>query len=480
MVQMDADLPERTWTLDVRRRMLNGTLYDVLPYRFHQEHSPAGEYVSVTKRAPSIRSNIARLVVEDSVGLLFGEGRFPAIVCEDVETAEDMAELVKETGLNRVMLDAAIHGSIGSVVVHMRILSGRLFFDVLDTLFLTPEYDPVAPDTLIRVAEQYKVRGDVLREQGYTIADDDVLADFWFRREWDAAAETWFLPWRVKSVLPPAPPQPDPSRTVWHGLGFVPMVWIKNLPGGDGVDGLCTFRAAAETIVELDYLLSAGHRALMYQAAPRLVVKEPADQDGLRLGPGDALIVSEKGDAKMLEISGNASAAIVEYAAALRERALEAVHGNRSNADKLSAAQSGRALEMLHQGLIALADNLRASYGEYALLRLLKMVVAAAQKMPMTVEGRAVSFSDKPLSLRWGPWFTPTQSDKQAQAGTVVSLRNGGIMARETAVSVIADNYDIEDVAAEVAKIAADEAAADARTAAMAAAQVKATEVLPN
>ena len=70
-------------------------------------------------------------------------------------------------------------------------------------------------------------------------------------------------------------------------------------------------------------------------------------------------MVSEKGDARLLEIGGTASAAVIEYVRTLRELALESVHGNRANADRLTAAQSGRALELMNQGLIWLADNLR-------------------------------------------------------------------------------------------------------------------------
>ena len=45
----------------------------------------------------------------------------------------------------------------------------------------------------------------------------------------------------------PEPAVEDAARTVRHGLGFVPIVWIRNLPGGDEIDGACTFRPAIVT-----------------------------------------------------------------------------------------------------------------------------------------------------------------------------------------------------------------------------------------
>lgn len=153
--------------------------------------------------------------------------------------------------------------------------------------------------------------------------------------------------------------------------------------------------------------------------------------------------------------------------------ALESVHGNRANADKLSAAQSGRALELMNQGLIWLADRLRASYGEHGLLPLLRLVVKASASIPISIMGAApVTISDaERLTLKWPRWYQPTPEDRQADASTLNTLRQGGLMSRQTAVTSLADDYDIEDVDAEIALIAADMAAEDARQLAMKAAE---------
>lgn len=457
-VPRDRDLPERAWTLEVNRRMLDGTLYDVLPYAFHEEYSEANEYISVTKRAPSVRSNVCRVVVEDSVALLFGEGRWPVVDTADDHTRETLAQLMKEARLNQVFTDAAIRGSVGSICFHLRILKGRVFVSALDTHNLTPTYDPEAPDTLLSVTEKRKVPGTVLVTLGYDIPESQLRTDFWFQRTWDTEQEAWFTPWPVRGETPKEP-EIDTKRSVQHALGFVPMVWVKNLPGGTDPDGACTFRAAMETVVELDYLLSAGQRTLMYQAAPRLLIKGTMKQDADRLAPGDAIQVDSEGDAKLIETSGEASSAIVTYADKLREAALEAIHGNRSNADKISAAQSGRALELLHQALIWLADNLRVSYGEDALLPLMRMVVQASQGNKILVRGKPIGKlnADEPLTLKWASFFPPTYGDKVEQANALTTLRNAGHISRETAVKTVASAYDIENPDDEVAAIQADQ-----------------------
>ncbi|MBS0558440.1 MAG: phage portal protein [Proteobacteria bacterium] len=456
LIPRDSDYSPRTRALDILKRILDGTLYDVLPYQFHEERGAGGEYVPLRRRRPSVRYALCRVVVEDSVSLLFSEGHFPTIDCADQVTRGALADIVREARLNQVMTDAAIRGSVGSVALLMRVLRGRIFVSVLDTTYLTPSWHPDQPDTLASVTERYKVSGDVLVASGYEdIADRSV--DYWFTRTWNAKSETWFIPVPVGE---PRDPVVDNARSVEHKLGFVPIVWIRNLPGpsssGSADDGACTFRAAIETQIEIDYQLSQAGRGLKYSSDPTLLIREPATSDTeIVKGAGNALVVSEKGDAKLLEIGGTASAAVIEYVRTLREFALESVHGNRSNADRLSAAQSGRALELLNQGLIWLADNLRISYGECALLELARMILDASAVYPLVVMGRPapVLQRDERLTLKWPRWYPPSADDRQKDAQTLSTLAQSGQISRETAVKSIADTYDIADVPAEIARI---------------------------
>jgi hypothetical protein len=451
-IPADGGMPARVRRLDVLRRVLDGTIYDGLPYQFHEERNGAGEYVPLRMRRPSVRYGLCRVVVEDSVALLFSNAHFPAVECADSELASVLARIVDETRLNEVMIDAAIRGSVGSVAVLMRVLNGRVFFSVLESLFLTPQWDVTAPDTLSSVTEKYKVSGADLLAQGYT--DVDPATIYWFQRIWDDGAETWYLPWAVNDPL--SMPVVDTARSVSHGLGFVPVVWIKNLPGGDGVDGACTFRAAIETNIEIDYQLSQAGRGLKYSSDPTLLIKEPAVGDSqIVKGAANALVVSEKGDAKLLEIGGTASEAVISYVRTLREFALEAVHGNRASADRLTAAQSGRALELMNQGLIWLADNLRISYGDGGVLALLKMVVRASNIYPLLVMGDVVAPMDTAarITLRWPRWYPLSADDRLKEAQAVATLVNAGQLSREAGVKVTAAATGLEDVAAELEAI---------------------------
>ena len=474
LIKRDKDYPQRQYDIEMLTRVLDGKLYDHLEYDFNTERKDGiGEYIPIRDRRPSVRYALCRVVVDDSISLLFSEGHFPEVDCNDEKTKEALQSIIKETKLNEVMIQAATIGSVGSVAILMRVLEGRIFFDAYNTMFLTPTWKANAPDTLEKVVEKYKVKGSVLIDMGYSITEKN--KDYWFQRAWDIAREIWYLPFAVGDDT--TGPIEDTKMTVSHNLGFVPMLWIKNLPNGREIDGKATFPTESiDTQIEIDYQLSQAGRGLKYSSDPTLLLKEPAiGNDGqIVKGGGNAIVVGENGDAKMLEIDGTASAAVIEYVRCLRELALESAHGNRANADKISAAQSGRAMELMNQSLIWLADKLRISYGEGALLSILKMIVAASAKFKLVIDSVEMAEMNKkePISLRWPPWYAPTITDMQYKASTLNVLVDSSIISIETATKDIAAQYDIEDVQKERALADAERTAREAT----AQKQVKITE----
>jgi len=503
LVPCDPDLPERAHTIDVLTRFLDDEIYDLQPFEFHQERNDVGllgEYVPIAQRAPCVRSGILATVVNDSVSFLFADGRFPAVNAESEEgkaakkafaakpkpakpprnktdgskpagapeppkapedtigkeATETLHAIIKDAKINQLMLDAARRGSVGSVCIWLRVLKARLFFEALNTKFLTPTFQADAPDTLEKVREEYKTTGKELRDRGYAIPDDKLGVKYWFAREWDNQNETWFKPIEVEGDKRPT--AKDSARSVRHALGFVPMIWACNLPGGDNVDGLCSFKPAIETVVDIDYQLSQASRGLKYSSSPTLVIKT----DGM--GPqnkavGDTLLVPTDGDATLLEIDGGAAKAALEFAEGCRRIALESTGGSRADPQKLSAATSGRAMEMMNQSLIWLADKLRISYGEGALLKLLKMIAEVSRQVTLKdSDGAPVGKipDGVKLSLVWPEWYAPTSDDRQADATALTTLTAGSILSKRTAVAAIASEYDIENVDDEMNAIGED------------------------
>lgn len=452
----DASVSRRSFRLAALEAVLEGRQYDILHYAFSKERNDAGEYIPLDERRPSVRTGLCRVVVEDSVSLLFSEGHWPSIRATDARTFGALTDMIKECRLNETMLEAATRGSVGSVAIQLRIVKRRPFFDVLSTKFLVPLWRRDDPRELLSITECYKVTDTDLIAQGYAVAPGS--GPYWFKRVWDDQAERWFKPVPIDGDA--AAMELDPERTVIHALGFVPIVWIRNISGSgghdpDGPDGTCTFAAGIDTVIEADYLLSQAGRGLKYGSDPTLVLKDPSAGLGAGVqvrsgGAATALTLPPEGDAKLLEINGNAAAAVLAHVQELRAIALEAMHGNRAHGDRLGTAQSGRAIELMCQGLIWLADRLRISYGEGGLLSLLTMLCRASARLDkgLLIAGETHRDLDPAgIGLAWPSWFPASFADRQAQASSIATLLQAGVIDQQSAFGIVAPLYGLAGTA---------------------------------
>ncbi len=134
----DPDYPARVERLAFLGRVRDGQQYDHIAIPFSCERTPGGAYIKLSDRRPSVRTGLCRTVVDDSVSLLFSEARFPAIYSKNEKLRRAVQALVMESALCELMNEAAVKGSVGSVAILMRVLGGRVFFEVMDSVYLTP------------------------------------------------------------------------------------------------------------------------------------------------------------------------------------------------------------------------------------------------------------------------------------------------------------------------------------------------------
>ncbi|GBD57480.1 phage portal protein [Gluconobacter wancherniae] len=432
-------------------RVLSGTQYDVLPNPFAMERTGSGEYIPLSNRRPAVRTNLCRTVVDESVSLLFGDTHWPTLVAEDLRVAHAMQAFASQTRLASLMMEVARLGSVGSVAILFEVSASVPRLSILETAYLTPFWDEASGE-LLRVEERFVVLGRELAAQGYPISEDMLAARFWWERVWTSMDCAVCVPWPVGMEGG----QRDESRSVRHELGFVPVVWIRNLAGPHGLDpdGECTFERAIDTVIEADYLLSQAGRGLKYGSDPTLVLKTGGFSDGVahQGGAASALTLPPEGDAKLLEINGNAAAAVLEHYRELRQIVLEQLHGNRAHGDRISAAQSGKAMEMMCQPLIWLADRLRHSYGAGGLLPIYRMACRFSQVLENGLRLNGQLVRDLPccrLDLRWPAWFPPTDGELLSLAQGLVTAVSNGLVSRETAVRIYASASGSPDPEAE-------------------------------
>ncbi len=477
-LSLDMDYPERSRKIDVYTRILNGELYDKLPYSFTQEYDGTGKYIPLCRRAPSVKNSLCKVVVDESVSLLFGSDHFPDINADDETTTETIKDIVNYIALRQHMIEAALTGSVGSVAVFLRVIDGEVSLEVKGTQYLTPYFEPTNPKKLIRLVERYKVTGEELNAAGYEV---ERKSSYWFMRIWDEENEIVYKPYRHNDT-----PEIDKDASVMHGLGFVPVVWIKNLPkpgcrGNAEIDGACTFSGAIDNAIEIDYLLSQGGRGLKYSSDPLVVfrledemtltnnaimvagsVSGASGAKKIIKSSSNSFVLGQGDDAKLLEINGRAIEAIINHVRYLRELALENIHGNRSHADKVNATQSGKAMERLNQSLIWLADILRIYYGNNGIVPIVKMILEASRKVNIVINGNPLgAIKETHLTLNWPAWYPTSTDDKKRVAETLKILTDSKIMSKETATKFVSEEYNISDEQEEISKIQADQAAID-------------------
>lgn len=509
----DSEIPnaERAQAIALRLSLLNGTFYDHQRYPFHQEFV-GKRFISIHDRKPNVPSgtNELKIQVQRQASMVYGDNRFPQVETANEEVRRLLEQFVVESEIVDREREAVVIGSTGSVARHLRVLAppgepARLFVDIYPTLYLTPTFDPYRPDTLIEMREKYKVRGKQLVELGYEVKEDDLNKQFWFQRIWDLNEEIWFIPWLCEAEREARQngkvfePQRDEAKCVRHGDGICPWIWTKNLPNGRGIDGECQFKAATDHAVNLDFLESQITAAVKYTMSPTMVIEKPgknqtpaaeavADgsqakttngEQGVVKGPGTILTIDAQGKAYYLEISGEGIAKAKDVAKELRTAIIEAMHGDRVDPKEVTNGHQGaKSLEMLNQPLLMLAENLRSSYGA-SLLKLYKMVLKVSAKRDLYINdvlvpaGSLAPATD--LKLRWGAFYSYSPQEKLSDAQALEILIKQGVISRETATDELASTYSIQDTAAERTKIAAEQAAEDARLIAVASAQQKST-----
>src|SRR5690606_34194078 len=157
------------------------------------------KYVPLVKRRPCVIYKLPQIIVNASVSMLFGESHFPIPRCDHEETTKFLQYVTRVCDLRSVMIDAARKGSVGSVVVLIRILESKFYFEALHSIHLIPVFKRTRPHELESLTEKKKIDGATLRTQGYEIPDSDIKENFFICREWTETEEIYYRPYKVEN-----------------------------------------------------------------------------------------------------------------------------------------------------------------------------------------------------------------------------------------------------------------------------------------
>jgi hypothetical protein len=490
------------------------------------------EQVPLRERKPCVIYPLPKAAVNQATRFTFGEGRFPTIQAEPLKAedalrpqlAMDDAEAATLTKLikslcrqarlkskARALMQRGL--STGTAVAVICIRRGRFTIDLPRAQDCTPTFQDDDPDGDVTALTWCYEFTKTVEEKGQLVE-----RPYYYRR--DVTTDEYVVyedaPKVVAAYNKGTEWVRDEKRTERHGLGFCPVVWIRNAPEshcGD-IDGCSIYAELEDEFDALNYALSQRHRGIHYFATPqayetnvgddeqpagppvRQAKKQDSYSDPVKSGPfgvnskparrlAPDAIWSYKGEAHigMLETSGKAFEVATAHVSDIRSRILEAINVVLLDPSTIAGKgeMSAKALAILFAPLLALVDELREQWWEDGIEKILQMMLRI---IAVRHEGSArgallIPGSDKAaeilrrfilpiedgtiwlppcLTPTWGDYFSPTNKDVTDAVDAAEKAKNAQMITAKTATSYVAPYFGVADAAKEAEEAEGDTA----------------------
>ena len=466
----------RTRQYSHQRKDWNGRDADQLESISAEAIFPAGyvqtgpaEGLLARDKRPTAPTNKAKVIVRRYTAMLFSEKRLPQVrVAGDPDT-EAFLNAVREAAHFWPQMRAArnLGGAVGSVAMLVSVRDGAFQYEVVNTKNCEPVWKDVRTRTLqgLLIMWRYQRQENVFDEKNRFTGTK--MVDYVYRRIVTEMSDIVYQDCKLED----AGTSWNELARVDHSLGFFPGVWVQNTAEADDVDGECDCEGAFQTIDTNDRLLAQCNYGALNNLDPtavlaydtKAVAATGAAGGVVQKGSDNSLHVGQGGSAAYMEMTGSG----IEVALKLSdkfEKNITDITGMVFLDDKdMAAAQSAKAIEFRFEPTLTVADDLRAQYGP-AVIRLMRITETIARRFSGTTiplsEGRTGKFVfDLPpkilqveregkvvevlqphklgpggyVSLKWGPYFSPTADDEQKTISNAAAANAAGFVAKATA-----------------------------------------------
>lgn len=450
-------------------------------------YDAGGQMLPLKFRRPTAPYNLIKVIVDRFTGLLFSARRHPQIRVDGDSMTEDFAQAMVETArLWPAMIQArTFGGATGTVAVGFEFQAGRPTIEVHDPRWLRPEFVDRATMELSALEKRFMFPQEV------NVDGEWVQQWYWYRRLIDREHDILWKPVPVGEGDEPEWDNPElVESAVEHGLGFVPVQWIQNLPVTDDIDGDPDCHGIFDIVESIDALISQANRGTIANCDPTVVIVSPDSMQEVAKGSNNAIKLTA-GSAQYMELSGSGPKAARELAEEFRAKALEVAQCVLEHPEV--AQRTATEIERMYSSMIAKADVLREQYGERGVRPLVEKMLKAARiktrpvQVPGGVERGELSLPMRTVTdasgvmrrvprqlgpggavhLQWPGYFDAGLTDVNQAVAAAASAKAASLVDDEHAIRFVAQYFGVENVKQMVDQIngSADDIAADSLSA---------------
>ncbi len=440
----------RNAKLDKIDKYLSSTQYD--DKMDWIEAQSLDEYVPIRQRKPTIIYPLPAVIVDRLGSKIAGEETFPKFTIEeDEETSYLISLIIKHTMFKSKMLETIkTTVAFGSCFVRFKLILGKLIIEKYNPKYCYPVFN--------EANELTKVEIKYIFEDWEDVDNKGKPKKKWFKLE---VTENYDVIYNTPEALNTTEPTFEELEKVEHGLGFVQGEWFRTTENQHEIDGPGIVAPIMPFVDSLNYNLSQSDKAVSYALDPQAVFSGMSEDEieDLIKSSSKGWALGREGSAQFLEIGGSGIQRAQESRDSLDTKVQDITRIIMLNPEKIvGSAQSAKAMEVLHGPMIDLINELKPYFEKSMVNLLLKMLMSLiiynkrgeelfiqmpAQYMPKATD----------ISTKWGDIFPKTMLDLQQKVQTVVSAANANIISRETALKMLAKDFNVEDIELELQKV---------------------------
>lgn len=434
--------------------------YDDLP-AWDQNQNQSGQYIPIRQRKPRIKQAFAKSLAQRLTSKLVGHSVFPKFVIED--SPDDQAfikSVIKESGLKSAIIEPFRRMlNSGSSFIRFYLAAGTIKMEWFSSKYCYPEFQENGELASLIVKYIYTDKETKDKNGNYMRR--------WYKLELTTMADILYdNPEYVESEEPVF----VEVERADHELGFVQGEWCViplNSGENDSPDGFSLCCDLTDFIDELNYSLSQSSQAVSYNQDPQLALSgmDQDEVDNLIRSATKSWNMGRAGKGEFLESNMTGVNTAIELRDKVRLNIQDISRVVLLDPDKIvGSAQSGRAMEILHDPLKDLVDELREPCEKILKNLVLKLslliLMSSKRGMPVPIDIPAGYMpTSMDVTLKWPPIFQQTLEDLQKKVALASSAKLGGLIAPRTAVKYVAEDFGIEDIEEELKEIDAAAAA---------------------